>query len=264
MNLLGSYVPLSSPLHTLDNTVRILDFILLFAAFTIASGHIARYILSAIVLAFLFRVGGIRLVPVIRSFWRFRQFLLTVFLMNAFFQPSERPYFSWWIITFSLDGIMFGIRMIMSVLLLTALASLLTQTATPIEITDGLRGLLHPLSYLRLPVDEASSIISIAISFIPVLSAESEAIMLSARARGAVPGGKKIKDRALSIIPLALPLFIAAFRRADETATAMEARGYGGKRGRSKSIKIRIGRREILSFLFSLIILLGAIALKGV
>lgn len=264
MNLLGAYTPGSSYIHKLDNAVRITDFAILFAAFVVASGFVWGYILSLAALLFVFRMAGVPIKPVAAMFWRFRVFLLTVFLMNAFFQPSERPYFSFWIVTFSLDGVLFGLRMIMSIMLLTALSSVLTATATPVEITDGLRTVLHPLSFLKIPVDEASSIISIAISFIPVLASEGESIILSARARGALPGGRKIKDRALSLIPLALPLFLSAFRRADELASAMEARGYTGEKGRKRKIRIAFGRRESLSLVFSLLILLGAIALKGV
>ena len=212
----------------------------------------------------LYRIAAVPLMPSIRTLWRFRAFFITVFLMNAFFQPSDDPYLSWWIVMFSSDGIIMGARMVLSVILLTLLSSLLTAVATPIAITDGLRTLLHPLSILRIPVDEASAIVSIAISFIPVLAAESRSIMLSAASRGAVPEGRKAKERALSLIPLALPLFLSAFRRADELAAAMEARGYRGERLRRRRISLSFGGREAFSLLLSISLLIGAIALKGV
>ena len=262
MELIGAYKPGTSPLHRMDNTARIVSFSMLFSAFLIASGSILGYAFSVAVLLVLYRTGAIPIRPVLHSMKRFRMFFITIFLMNAFFQPSENPFFSWWIVTFSIDGIMFGLRMVLSVILLTSLAALLTAVATPLEITDGLRTLLHPLSFLHIPVDQASSIISIAISFIPVLAAEGENITLSALSRGAFPGGKKLKDKAMSLIPLTVPLFLSAFRRADELSFAMEARGYNGSIKRR--VKLSFGLNEAVSVFISLSILIAAILLKGV
>ena len=263
MNLLGAYVPGSSPLHRIDPCIRMLSFSIIFASIAI-SDSICGYLLSLAAVVLLYRIAAVPLMPSVRSLWRFRAFFITVFLMNAFFQPSDDPYLSWWIVVFSSDGMLMGARMVLSVILLTLLSSLLTAVATPIAITDGLRTLLHPLSILRIPVDEASAIVSIAISFIPVLAAESRSIMLSAASRGAVPEGRRAKERALSLIPLVLPLFLSAFRRADELATAMEARGYRGERVRRRRISLVFGRREAFSLLISISLLIGAIALKGV
>lgn len=263
MNLLGSYIPSSSPLHRMDPTVRIIVFIMLFSSILVASGSLVGYVISSAVIVLFYFIAHVPLIPAIRSFWRFRVFFVTIFLMNAFFQPSPDSYFSWWIVTFSSYGIMTGMKMVMSVLLLTSLSALLTATATPLAITEGLRTLFHPLSFFHIPVDEASSIISMAISLIPVLASESNDILLSARARGAVPEGKKAKEKALSLVPLAVPLFLAAFRRADMLSDAMLARGYSGGR-MMKNIHISFGRREAVSLLLAIAILLSAIALKGV
>lgn len=262
MNLLGAYIPGYSILHRMDPAVRMASFVVLFSSVIIASGFIAGYVFSALMIVFLFSAGKISLKPVFRSIWNFRVFFVTIFVMNAFFQPSVSPYFSWWFVTFSKDGIEIGLQMILTVILLTSLTTLLTSVATPISITDGLRTLLHPLSILHIPVDEASSIISMAISLIPVLCTESEAIMLSGRARGVTLGGTRIRDKAISLVPLIIPLFISAFRRADELSVAMESRGYTGKTMRR--IKFHFGKREALSFLFSVFILAASIALKGV
>ena len=264
MNLLGAYVPGSSLLHRLDPAVRIVAFSLIFSALIAASGSAAGYVLGCLVLILLYRAGGIPVRPVIRAMIRFRAFFITVFLMNAFFQPSPEPIFSCWIVTFSVHGIKAGLRMVLSVVLLSALASLLTAVATPVGITDGLRTVLHPLSLLRIPVDEASFIISVAIGLIPVLAAESEAILLSGEARGAIPGGRRLRDRALSVVPLALPVFLAAFRRVDELALAMEARGYAGEKGRRRNTRIHFGRDEAAALIVSVLIAAGAAALEGV
>lgn len=262
MNLSGAYIHSSSPLHKMDAFVRIVSFIILFASIIVSSATLWGYLFSVAVISVLFRIGRVSLRPVLRTLVGFKVFFITVFLMNALFQRSDEAYFSWWIITFSRYGMMMGIRMVMSVALLTMLSSLLTATATPIAVTDGLRALLQPLSYLRFPVDEISFIISMSIALIPVLSTESSEILLSVRARGAEAGGKSARDRAVSLIPFTVPLFLGAFRKADEIATAMEARGYSGKHAR-RHVRIGFTGREAIALLVSLTILAISILIKG-
>ena len=261
MNFKGSYIPGTSLLHRLDSAVRMISFILLFAAIAMSSG-IGGYLCSFLILLLAYRAGGIRLFPAIRSLAAFWAFFLTVFLMNAFFQPSEEPIFSWWFITFSMHGIGMGASMVMSVILLVLLSSLLTATATPVGITSGLSTLLHPLSFIGVPADEAASIVSIAITFVPVLAAESESILMAGRARGASPGGKSLRAEAHSLVPLVLPVFLSAFRRADELSDAMESRGWSTFR-RKRKVRIAIGRDEAIALAYSAAALAAALIIKG-
>ena len=263
MNLLGAYHPAVSMLHSLDPAYKIISFSFLFAAVVIFSSSIAGYFISALIILFLFYIAHVPVHPVLKSLWRFRAFFLTIFLMNSFFHPSETPIFSFYFITFSFYGIAMGIRMVMCVAILTSLSALLTATTTPIAITKGLNALLHPLSYLHIPVKQAAEIISMALCLIPLIAKESEDIVMSAKARGLGSGSGKLKDRALSMAPLVIPLFVQSFRRADEMAMAMEARGYSDGHHRRR-MRIKTGSAEILILLISILILLISIFMKGV
>ena len=262
MNLLGSYIPSASLIHSLDPSFKLLSFFLFFASFIILSSSLTGFFVSLIVLVILFRTGQVPMRPVFHTIWKFRGFLAAIFLMNAFFQPSEKAYFSFLFITFSRYGVLMGIRMVSSVALLTSLSSLLTATTTPVSITRGLRTLFHPLSFLRIPVDEAASIVSMSLCLIPILARESEDIVLSARARGLDVEKRKLRERIRALIPVVIPLFVQSFRAGDEIAEAMEARGYDG--ASRERIAIHFGAKEILSLLISISILTASIMLKGV
>ena len=264
MNMLGSYIPSDSFLHRQDDTIRLLSFILLFILIASSEG-IAGYIVSFAVILIVYRMGKLSLMNTLRSMKRFNAFFITVFAMNAFFQPSDDPIFSFWFIVFSLRGIILGFDMVLRVIFAVFLSAALTASSTPIAITDGIRTLLHPLSYLHIPVDEAASVLSIAISLIPIIAGESREIILSERARGVIPEDNgKAKARALSVAPLIIPLFLAAFRRAENLGTAMEARGYqsGGKSRRR--IRLSVGKNEIMLIAFSIFSLFISLFVKEI
>ena len=264
MNMLGSYIPSDSFLHRQDDTIRLLSFILLFILIASSEG-IAGYIVSFAVILIVYRMGKLSLMNTLRSMRRFNAFFITVFVMNAFFQPSDDPIFSFWFIVFSLRGIILGFDMVLRVIFAVFLSAALTASSTPIAITDGIRTLLHPLSYLHIPVDEAASVLSIAISLIPIIAGESREIILSERARGVIPEDNgKAKARALSVAPLIIPLFLAAFRRAENLGTAMEARGYqsGGKSRRR--IRLSVGKNEIMLIAFSIFSLFISLFVKEI
>ena len=264
MNMLGSYIPSDSFLHRQDDTIRLLSFILLFILIASSEG-IAGYIISFAVILVVYRMGKLSLMNTLKSMKRFNAFFITVFVMNAFFQPSDNPIFSFWFIVFSLKGIMLGFDMVLRVIFAVFLSAALTASSTPIAITDGIRTLLHPLSYLHIPVDEAASVLSIAISLIPIIAGESREIILSERARGVIPeDNSKAKARALSVAPLIIPLFLAAFRRAENLGTAMEARGYqsGGKSRRR--IRLSVGKNEIMLIAFSIFSLFISLFVKEI
>ena len=262
--MLGSYIPSDSFLHRQDDTIRLLSFILLFILIASSEG-IAGYIVSFAVILIVYRMGKLSLMNTLRSMKRFNAFFITVFAMNAFFQPSDDPIFSFWFIVFSLRGIILGFDMVLRVIFAVFLSAALTASSTPIAITDGIRTLLHPLSYLHIPVDEAASVLSIAISLIPIIAGESREIILSERARGVIPEDNgKAKARALSVAPLIIPLFLAAFRRAENLGTAMEARGYqsGGKSRRR--IRLSVGKNEIMLIAFSIFSLFISLFVKEI
>ena len=163
-------------------------------------------------------------------------------------------------------GVLMGLDMVLRVAFAVLLSAALTSSSTPVSITDGLRTSLHPLSYLRIPVDEAASAISIAITLIPLISSESREIILASSARGIrVETEGKLKAKAHSLAPLVIPLFLAAFRKAENLGMAMEARGYSsGMRKSRRKNSVRIGRSEILFLILSFSIFISSLIIKEV
>ena len=265
MNMLGAYIPSDSFVHRLDGTIRLISFIALFAAIAISEGVIG-YLLSLLSIVIIYRMGKLSVIRTLKMLRRFNAFFITVFLMNAFFQPSSEPIFSFSFIVFSSRGVLLGLDMVLRVVFAVLLSAALTSSSTPVSITDGLRTILHPLSYLRIPVDEAASAISIAITLIPLISSESREIILASSARGIrVETEGKLKAKAHSLAPLVIPLFLAAFRKAENLGMAMEARGYSsGMRKSRRKNSVRIGRSEILFLILSFSIFISSLIIKEV
>ena len=231
----GLYQPGTTVLHKITPWVKLLCFLLLLAA-VVTTRSFLGYGLLTLLTACLIAVSRLRLQDVFSSAWRLRWFFLTVFLMNLCFFSPQAPWVSWWIFTPSMAGLLQGVHVVARVLLLLVMSSLLTATTAPLAMTDAFRVLLAPLRLVRLPVGQIAMILSVAMQFIPTLFEEADAIRKAQTARGAKFDSKKLLDKAAAVLPLAVPIFLAAFKRADELSLAMEARGYrpgcgmGGKK----------------------------------
>lgn len=153
------------------------------------------------------------------------------------FYSGEHCIWSWWIFRLSREGIRQGAMVVVHLVLILVFCMVLTITTEPMEITHGLEELLSPLSKVGVPTEEIAMILGVAMQFIPVLGEEAETIRMAQTARGARFESKKLTERAASFLPLVIPVFLAAFRRADELACAMEARGYRGPGRRTKKKK---------------------------
>ena len=153
-----------------------------------------------------------------------------------------------WIITITLGGLQRAIFMMARILMLITGTFLLTYTTSPISLTDGLEALLNPLKKIKVPVHELSMMMCIALRFIPTLIEETDKIMCAQKARGADFENGSLMERAKALVPILVPLFIGAFRRADELATAMECRCYQGGEGRTKMKLLRYHREDFFSF----------------
>ena len=161
------------------------------------------------------------------------------------------------------EGLRQGIFISLRFLLLILITSLLTLTTTPIEITDGLETLLNPLKKLKFPVHELALMMSISLRFIPTLMQETDKIMKAQTARGVEYNSGPIKDRIKAIVPLLIPLFISSFKRAEELAVAMEARGYKGGEGRTKYRQLTWGMPDTMMILFLAAVTVLLIVLRG-
>ena len=183
-------------------------------------------------------------------------------VLNIFFTSGETVLVDWWIITITLEGVVRAAYMIWRILMLVSSTFLLTYTTSPIALTDGLESLLSPLKKLHFPVHELAMMMCIALRFIPTLIEETDKIMSAQRSRGADFESGKLMERVKALIPVLVPLFISAFRRADELATAMECRCYHGGEGRTKMKLLRYKRMDFIAFLVVALVLAGIITLS--
>ena len=168
-----------------------------------------------------------------------------------------------WIITVYLEGVVRALFMVSRILMLISGTFLLTYTTSPIALTDGLESLLGPMKKLRLPVHELSMMMCIALRFIPTLIEETDKIMSAQKARGADFESGKLLDRVKALVPILVPLFISAFRRADELATAMECRCYQGGDGRTKMKLLRYKLGDFKAFCLGVVLLIAVFTVRS-
>ena len=254
---LGQYFPGNSLIHRLDPRTKLIALIVYIIVLFTADSWLSY----GLVFAFLAVCIGVSQVP-LKAFVRGMKPLLLILIftgiLNLFFTPGETVLVSFWRITLTKEGLIRAIFMMARILLLISGTFLLTYTTSPISLTDGLESLLGPLKKLRLPVHELSMMMCIALRFIPTLIEETGKIMSAQKARGADFESGSLMKRMKALVPILVPLFISAFRRADELATAMECRCYHGGEGRTKMKLLRYKRCDYLTFL-ALPVLLAAV-----
>jgi energy-coupling factor transport system permease protein len=180
--------------------------------------------------------------------------------LNLFYTPGE-TLVSFWIFKITKEGIFTAFFMVLRITMLIMGTFLLTYTTSPIALTDGLETLLGPLKKIRVPVHELAMIMSIALRMIPTLIEETDKIMSAQRARGADFESGSLLQRAKALVPILVPLFVSAFRRADELAVAMECRCYHGGEGRTKLHVLHYQTRDYLVFLAYMCVLFGVLVL---
>lgn len=260
--IFGRYVPGDSILHRMDPRSKLIVVFLFVIVVFIANnvltyGVLAAYTLimvglSRIPLRFLY--GGLKPVFLLVLF----TFLIHIFMTKE----GELVLDLGWLKIYE-EGIRQGIFISLRFLLLILITSLLTLTTTPIEITDGLETLLNPLKKFKFPVHELALMMSISLRFIPTLMQETDKIMKAQTARGVEYNSGPIKDRVKAIVPLLIPLFISSFKRAEELAVAMEARGYNGGEGRTKYRQLTWGAVDTAMLLFLAAVTILLIVLRG-
>jgi energy-coupling factor transport system permease protein len=258
---LGQYFPGKSPVHLLDPRTKLIMLVV----YIVALFSAVSWISYGIIFLFLAAVIGISTIPV-KSILRGMKPLILILVftgvLNLFFTPGETVLVDVWVITITLEGVVRAVLMVLRITMLITGTFLLTYTTSPISLTDGLEALLSPLKKLRLPVHELSMMMCIALRFIPTLIEETDKIMSAQKARGADFESGKLMQRVKALIPILVPLFISAFRRADELATAMECRCYQGGDGRTKMKLLRYSRRDFEAFAIGAALLCGVFILK--
>ena len=258
---LGQYFPGNSIIHRLDPRTKLIMLVVYIVALFMATGWSAYAVLFA-ALVWVIQVSTIPVKSIIKGMKPLVVILIFTGLLNLFLTQEGKLLVDFWVITIYSGGVSRAAMMVARILMLITCTFLLTYTTSPIALTDGLESLLKPLKAIRLPVHELSMMMCIALRFIPTLIEETDKVMSAQKARGADFETGSLLSRAKALIPILVPLFIGAFRRADELATAMECRCYQGGEGRTKMKILRYKRADLFSFAGMIILLGGVIALN--
>ena len=257
---LGQYFPGRSPLHCMDPRTKIIGVALYIVALFLAHSFVS-YGLLFLVLAGLIRISRVPPKAIFSGMKPVVFILVFTAILNLFYTTGTHVLVQFWIFTVTLEGVFNAFFMVARILMLITSTFLLTYTTSPIMLTDGLESLLGPLKKIRVPVHELTMIMSIALRFIPLLIEETDKIMSAQRARGADFDSGNLMQRARALIPLLVPLFVSALRRAEELAVAMECRCYHGGEGRTRLRQLKYQRLDKVTILLALVLCLATWAL---
>lgn len=258
---LGQYYPADSVVHRMDPRVKIILLIAVIVAVFLAGNLLA----FAPVIAFLIVVTKLSKVPVkmmLKGLKPLRLILILTFVLNLFFLQGETVLLDLGFAQIKQESLMLAVHYSLRLILLVLFSSILTLTTPPITLTDGLERLLSPLRVIHFPAHEMAMMMSIALRFIPTLMEEADKIMKAQTARGADFESGNLIARAKAMVPLLVPLFVSAFRRAGDLAMAMEARCYHGGEGRTRLRVLKCEKRDyiacaVVALLIAIVILLG-------
>ena len=258
---LGQYFPGTTLAHKLDPRTKILLVTLYIVALFCAKG-IVTYGILALCLAVCVKISKVGLKALVKGLKPVLFIIVFTGILNLFFTPGDHYVFELGFIHVSNVGLHNAIFMVVRIMLLIMGTFLMTYTTSPISLTDGLERLLGGLKKVHVPVHELAMMMSIALRFIPTLIEETDKIMSAQKARGADFDSGNLIQKAKAMIPILVPLFISAFRRADELATAMECRCYHGGEGRTKLHVLKYESRDYVALVLGVLVLAAVIVLR--
>ena len=258
---LGQYFPGNTIAHKLDPRTKILLVVLYIVALFCAKGVIA-YALLGLCLAACVKISKVGLKQLVRGLKPVLFIIIFTGILNLFFTPGDHYILEVGFLRISDTGLENAIYMVLRIMLLIMGTFLVTYTTSPISLTDGLERLLGGLKKVHVPVHELAMMMSIALRFIPTLIEETDKIMSAQRARGADFDSGNLIQKAKAMIPILVPLFISAFRRADELATAMECRCYHGGEGRTKLHVLKYESRDYIALVLGVLVLAVVLFLR--
>ncbi len=254
---IGQYYDADSPVHRLDPRTKVLGTVIYIVGLFLVHSFLG-FLVAAICLLVLIKISKIPLWYIVRGQKSIAMLLLFTVVLNMFMVKGDVLVRIWFLkITF--QGLYTAIFMGLRLMMLVIGTSMMTLTTTPLQLTDGLEKLLRPLKKIKVPVHDIAMMMSIALRFIPILMEETDKIMKAQSARGADFESGSLTQRAKSLIPVLVPLFISAFRRADELATAMEARCYRGDEGRTKMKDLKYAGADFIAMVILVLFLLAMI-----
>ena len=250
---LGQYFPGNSVVHRLDPRTKLIAVVLYIVALFLCKFFVS-YALMFGVLCLCIKASKVPVKSIVRGMKPVLLIVIITAVLNLFYTPGEHVLLKVWVLQITLEGVFSAFFMVIRIMMLIAGTFLLTYTTSPILLTDGLEALLNPLKKIKVPVHELAMMMSIALRFIPTLIEETDKIMSAQRARGADFESGNLIQRAKALIPLLVPLFISAFRRADELAVAMECRCYHGGEGRTRLRQLKYARNDYMAIALFLLL----------
>lgn len=257
---IGQYYPAKSILHRLDPRVKLVSTLLyLISLFLFKS--IAGYLVATVFLVGIIRASRVPFRYIVKGLKPIVMLLMITVVFNLFLQKDGEVLLRIWKLSVTTVGLRNAVYMGVRLIYLIIGSSLMTFTTTPNELTDGIEALLHPLNKVRVPVHEVAMMMSIALRFIPILLEETDKIMKAQQARGADFESGNMIQRAKSMIPILVPLFVSAFRRAYDLAMAMEARCYRGGEGRTKMKPLKYQGRDRTAYVTIVVYVVLAVAI---
>ena len=258
---LGQYYPGNSMIHRMDPRAKILAVI----AFIVGVFLVKNLLGYALVLGFVLLCARLSTVPfklLMKGLRPLRFILILTFLLNLFFNAGETVLIQWGFVRITREGLSLAVHFSLRLVFLVMGTSLLTLTTSPVALADGIELLLGPLKAIHFPAHELAMMMTIALRFIPTLLEETDKIMKAQMARGADFESGNLLSRAKAMVPLLVPLFVSAFRRAGELAMAMEARCYHGGENRTRLRVLKIHKEDSLA-MAAVACLIALIVIEG-
>lgn len=261
---IGQYYPAKSVVHRLDPRVKLICTLLYLISLFLFSS-IPGYLVATVFLICVIHISKVPFSYIVKGMKPVIMLLMITVLFNLFLTRQGDVLFHAWIFTITEGGLRTAVYMAIRLVYLIIGSSLMTFTTTPNELTDGIEAVLHPLNKIHVPVHEIAMMMSIALRFIPILLEETDKIMKAQLARGADFESGNILQRAKSMVPILVPLFVSAFRRANDLAMAMEARCYRGGDGRTKMKPLRYKSRDYAAYIIVIAYVVAVVAIgRGV
>ena len=259
---LGQYFPGKSPIHLMDPRAKLIMLVVYIVGLFVSTGWLS-YGLMFVLLALIIKISTIPVKSILKGLKPLVVILCFTGILNLFFTEGENLLPESWPVAITKEGIIRAVMMVARIMMLVSGTFLLTYTTSPIALTDGLESLMNPLKKIKVPVHELAMMMCIALRFIPTLIEETDKIMSAQKARGADFESGNLIERAKALVPILVPLFIGAFRRADELATAMECRCYQGGEGRTKMKLLRYTVWDFRAFGIGVLLLIATFALAS-
>jgi energy-coupling factor transport system permease protein len=260
--IFGRFIPGDSLIHKMDPRAKLLASFYFIAVIFLANNW-QTFALMAVFTGMAILVSKINLGFFIRGVRPLLWLILFTVVLQMLFTQGGTVYFKWGIITLTEFGIANGIFIFCRFVLIIFMSTLLTLTTSPLELADAIEYILRPLRVVKFPVHEVSLMLSIALRFVPTLMDETEKIMNAQRARGVDFGEGSLIQKMKAVVPLLIPLFVSSFNRAEDLATAMEARGYQGGEGRTKYRILHWHKRDTIAVFAFVVLTVGLILLRS-